>query len=144
MYTTFRCHCIVPTYMRFEMTSNMVCIAQIPLLRLCKDIFCCVLTTFKWHLFNSTWRSVLDNLYGMRLVWWIDLFNTVSKISKHCSTFLWLALHNKSARIRGSGIWSYVFRRYCVCVGSRKGPPRFLTEGRMSMTKSAFACVYCV
>jgi len=23
-------------------------------------------------------------------------------------------------------------------------PPRFLTEGRMSTTKSGFACVYCV
>jgi len=27
---------------------------------------------------------------------------------------------------------------------SRKGPRCFLTEGRMSMTKSGLACVYCV
>jgi len=26
----------------------------------------------------------------------------------------------------------------------RKGPPRFLTEGHMNMTKSGLACVYCV
>jgi len=28
--------------------------------------------------------------------------------------------------------------------GPRKGPPRFLSEGRMSMTKSGLTCVYCV
>ena len=27
---------------------------------------------------------------------------------------------------------------------ARKGPPRFPTEGRRSMTKSGVACVYCV
>jgi len=26
----------------------------------------------------------------------------------------------------------------------QKGTPRFLTEDRMSMTRSGFACVYCV
>jgi len=30
------------------------------------------------------------------------------------------------------------------CCRPRKGPPRFLTKGRMSMTKSGSACVYCV
>jgi len=29
-------------------------------------------------------------------------------------------------------------------ISPRKGPPRFLTEGRTSMTKSGLACVYCV
>jgi len=33
---------------------------------------------------------------------------------------------------------------FISCGDPRKGLPRFLTEGHMSMTKSELACVYCV
>ena len=37
-----------------------------------------------------------------------------------------------------------VFQLLCLIYNSRKGPPRCLTEGRISMTKSGLTCVYCV
>jgi len=45
-------------------------------------------------------------------------------------------------------LWSSLTTRYRQPILQKdppwKGPPRFLTEGHMSMTKSGLACVYCI